>query len=134
MSKNPFSSWSTLDVELHNARVSGKPILAHKPTSKAVESENDLHKEIIEYCERQGWLYIHARMDMPSTIQVGHPDLSIFMPGRKVVFIECKARKSKTSDEQLIKVAHARKLGFVAEIVDNFGDALAAINKAQQIC
>jgi hypothetical protein len=95
-------------------------------TPKAVTRERDLHDDIDEYCRSKGYLVIHARMDRESTIAVGIPDFTIFMPNR-AVFIECKARNGKTTTEQLAKIAHARKLGFTAEVVDNFDDAVKAM-------
>lgn len=92
-------------------------------TTKAVKVESELHEQIERYCTERGYLYIHSRMDAPTTIQVGTPDFAVFMPGAKSVFIECKAKGGKTTTEQLSKIAHARKLGFRAEVVDNFEDA-----------
>lgn len=132
MSRNPFASWTQADIDRHNARVTGKPVEQPKPTSKAVEIEGDLHDQIDEHCRQQGYLVIHARMDMPSTIAVGHPDFTIFMPEMKCCFIECKAKGKKATIDQLSKIAHARKLGFVAEIVDNFDDAKSVIERAKQ--
>lgn len=129
---NPFANWSAADVERHNARVTGKPLVEQpKPTSKAVAVEGDLHDEIDRHCREQGYLVIHARMDMPSTIAVGHPDFTIFMPEQKCCFIECKAKGKKATIDQLAKIAHARKFGFVAEVVDNMDDAIKTIDKAK---
>ena len=69
-------------------------------------------------------------MDMPSTIPVGFPDFTIFMPGRRVVFLECKRPGGKATTEQLAAIAKAKLFGFVAEIVDSLDAALAAIETA----
>ena len=95
-----------------------------------VERERDLHDDIDQHCRERGYLVCHSRMDMASTIAVGWPDFVCFMPGMAVVFLECKARGGKPTTGQLAKLAHARKLGFVAEIVDNLEDAVAAMNRA----
>ena len=99
----------------------------HAATPKAVLVERDLHDEIEKYCRGRGYFYIHSRMDVPSTIQVGTPDFVIFMPGQRTVFLECKAKSGKTTTEQNTKLAHARKFGFPAGVVDNMEDARYAI-------
>jgi len=94
----------------------GQPEVVHAP----VDHERDLHDQIEAHCLSNGWLYIHSRMDKPSTIQVGTPDFIIFEPMAITTFIECKARNGKTTTKQLEKLAHAKKLGYTAEAVDNF--------------
>jgi hypothetical protein len=98
-----------------------------KRTANAVDREGDLHDEIIEHCRARGYLYFHQRMDKPSHGLVGFPDFVIFMPAAMTVFLECKAKGGKTTTEQLAKLAHARKLGYHAEVVDNFSDAYQII-------
>jgi hypothetical protein len=109
--------------------VAGEPERIHAP----VDRERELHDDIEAYCLSMGWLYRHDRMDKPTTGQVGWPDFVIFMPDRKVCFIECKKRGGKATTAQLAKLAHARKLGFVAEIVDNKPDAIQAMDKARRL-
>jgi ferredoxin-thioredoxin reductase catalytic subunit len=105
----------------------GVPDLPHLDETEqpmpAVQRERDLHDAIECYCRERGLLFIHPRMDRASTIQAGTPDFAIFMPGAKAVFLECKAKGGKTTTAQLAKIAHARKLGFTAEVVDSFADA-----------
>lgn len=66
-------------------------------------------------------------MDKPSRGPIGFPDFVIFMPMAMTVFLECKAKGGKTTVEQLAKISHARKLGYIAEVVDNFTDAYQVI-------
>lgn len=115
-------------------RRSARPDPARPSPSRTSKGsrERDLHDELDEYCRAAGYLVIHARMDMPSTIAVGHPDFTICMPGAVTCFVECKAPGGKTTVEQLRKVAHAKKLGFVAEIVDDMPGALAAMSSARE--
>lgn len=100
----------------------------HQSTSRAVEVESDLHDQIEKFCNSRGYLCLHSRMDMMSTIAVGWPDFTIFMPGCRVVFVECKSSTGKATTDQLAKIAHARKLGFPAEIIDNYDDFLVLVN------
>lgn len=133
---NPFATWTQADVDGRNLKM--RPLLAEgtpeeqqvKAAVKSITQERDLHDAIEAYCRARGYLYIHARMDVPSTIQVGHPDFTIFMPGQKCCFIECKRPGKKATIEQLGKVAHAKKLGFIAAIIDNFDEAKALIEFA----
>jgi hypothetical protein len=103
------------------------PKVADKRNPAAVVREGDLHDEIIKHCESKGYLYFHQRMDKPSHGPIGFPDFVIFMPMAMTVFLECKAKGGKTTVEQLAKISHARKLGYIAEVVDNFTDAYQVI-------
>jgi hypothetical protein len=42
--------------------------------------------------------------------------------------LECKAKGKKATVSQLATLAHAKKFGFTAEIVDNFADAKLQID------
>ena len=123
--KNPFANWSAADVDRHNARVAGTPQTDSKAsTCRAVERERDLHDDIEGYCRSRGYLYRHDRMDTPTTGQVGWPDFTIFMPHRRCVLLECKAKGKKPTKEQMATLAHAANFGFVAKVVDNYADAV----------
>ena len=98
-------------------------------TGKPVDREKDLHDQIEEFCISQGFLYRHDRMDKKTTGQVGWPDYTIFAPNRAVAFIECKAKGKKATTAQLAKLAHARKLGFEAVVVDSYQDFIHAMNR-----
>lgn len=126
---NPFAGWRIEDVHRQNAKAAGRSPVSPPSKSKAAERERDLHDDIEALCKSRGYLYRHDRMDRPTTGQVGFPDFAIFMPGSKVCFLECKAKRGKATVEQLANLAHARKLGFTAEIVDNYADAIAAIDR-----
>lgn len=94
--------------------------------------ERKLHDQIEAYARARGWLYVHSRMDMASTIAVGFPDFALFMDGGVAVFLECKRPGGKATTAQLAKLAQARRLGFSAEIVTSMGEALAAIALANR--
>lgn len=115
-----------LQFEEMQARVAPKTP-PEKRTQNAVDREGDLHDEIIKHCESKGYLFFHQRMDKPSHGPAGFPDFVIFTPMAMTYFIEAKAKGGKTSTEQLAKLAHARKLGYTAEVVDNFEDAKKVI-------
>lgn len=94
-----------------------------------VDRERDLHDQIEAHCKSHGWLYRHDRMDKPTTGQVGFPDFVIFQPNAITTFIECKRRGAKATTAQLATLAHAKKLGYTAEIVDSFELFLQVITK-----
>jgi hypothetical protein len=119
---NPSKSLARLNPQLFQGGI-------HRPASsiKQPESERALHDQIEALARENGWLYVHSRMDCPSTIQVGFPDFALFLPGSKTIFLECKRPGGKPTTAQLAKLAHARKLGFTAEIVTSMEEVLKAI-------
>ena len=123
--KNPFANWSKADVIRHNSRVAGVTQPEAKASSGgAVERERDLHDAIEAYCRSKGYLYRHDRMDRATTGQVGWADFTIFMPHKRCLFLECKAKGKKPTPEQSAMLAHAANFGFVAKVVDNYEDAV----------
>jgi len=106
-----------------------QPLKAESEKRKAetICRERDLHDQIERLARARGWLVSHARMDRASTIAVGFPDFVIFQPNGRAVFLECKRPGGKATPEQLATLAHARKLGFVAEIVESLDAALAVL-------
>ena len=129
--KNPFATWTMAQVAEHNARVAGKSSEAEdKHTPQAVERERDLHDAIEDYCRSRGYLYRHDRMDRATTGQVGWADFTIFMPHKRCVLLECKAKGKKPTKEQSATLAHAANFGFVAKVVDNYDDAVRWIEAA----
>lgn len=82
--------------------------------------ESDLHQQIIDHCRRQGWYYVHSRMDKPNTNGIGTPDFVIFMDCGRVACIECKRKGSKPTTAQLAAQAQLRHLGHRSEIVYSY--------------
>lgn len=90
---------------------------------KSEVAERELHVEFEAWLKERGWFYVHARMDVPSTIQIGHPDFTVFMPNQKTAFVEFKTPGKKATTEQLAKIAQARKFGFPAWVLDDLDEA-----------
>lgn len=88
-----------------------------------------LQAKIIQEIERRGWLYIHARTDQPSTIQVGAPDFPVIYAdrGRKFI-VEVKATNKRLRLEQQRFHAHLRRLGHDPRTVDTFEGFLAVVD------
>ena len=85
--------------------------------SIAVTRERGLHDEIQLECNRRGWLTIHSRMNLPSTVQVGCPDFVILADGGRVFLVEAKSRDGKLRPEQRAWLAMAARLGHKAAVV-----------------
>lgn len=107
-------------VVAHNAKFSPQA----KAPADACEREtgrDGLHAQIIRHCESQWprWKFIHHRTDIPSGIEEGAPDFTIFLPGGKTCLIECKTRTGKLSEKQRNWAHEAAKLGHEVKVVFN---------------
>lgn len=147
---NIFSNWKSHDVAAHNERVAKrlgaggvKPReavglevgeshdLAGQPSGQSLSSrrtarpflEADFHDKVESYCRGRGWYYLHSRTDRRTTVAVGAPDFCIAMPEGKVLWLELKRPGGKATVKQQATIAHLRKLGHVAAVVDNWEDA-----------
>ena len=89
--------------------------------------EADLHDQVESFCREWGWWYLHSRMDRRTTVAVGALDFCIAKPEGRVLWLELKRRGGKATPAQLATIAHLRKLGHTAEIVDNWADAHALL-------
>ena len=90
-----------------------------KSAGNPVDLEGKLHNQIIEWCDHQ-WpvlKYIHARRDKKATIGVGIQDFTIFLPGGRVLCVECKARNEKPDDAQLAWALQMRMLGHTVHCI-----------------
>jgi hypothetical protein len=90
----------------------GKTILA-----KELESESDLHNQIIDYCDSKGWQYLHGSMARRTHRTEGEPDFTILAHGSQIRLVECKSKTGKLSKEQQAFIAHAAKNGHVVHVV-----------------
>lgn len=72
----------------------------------------ELHTPLIVWLRARGILYLHANPRAKATIQKGHPDFEIYLPGAQMLFVEFKARAGKPSAEQVERIAELTDLGF----------------------
>jgi hypothetical protein len=88
--------------------------------SAGVPLEIPLHDDIIKFCNSQfpRWKFIHANPAVPSTIQKGCQDFTIFAPGR-VLCVECKARNEKPDSDQQIWHKEMEMNGYTVHVVRN---------------
>jgi hypothetical protein len=99
------------------------------PAFASNKSEAALHQEIIDFCKAQvpRWKFIRCRMDLPSSIEVGAHDFTIFASYGRVFSIECKTAKGKLSNEQL-GWAHEMNLnGHTVHVVRSMEEFLAIV-------
>ena len=91
--------------------------------------EMPLHDKIMAHCAAQfpRWLYIRARSDMASTIAVGAQDFTIFLPGGRVLCVECKSATGKCSPEQAGWHFEMQRLGHQVYVVRSFGEFLECL-------
>jgi len=99
------------------------------PTTEAVreERENVQHNKIMAWCDAQWprWKYIHARMDMPSTLPVGCQDFAIFGPFPICLLVECKASDGKVDPDQRIWIKEMEMLGWKVHVTWSYDEFLA---------
>jgi hypothetical protein len=96
-----------------------------KPSS-GVDRESKLHDDILDECQRRGWLAVHGRMDVRSTITKGAPDF-IILTERGVLLIECKTKEGKLSTDQMAFHAWARRLGHTVHVVRSMDEFRAIL-------
>lgn len=123
-----FRNWSIAEVEAHNARVSRKPSVTQEPQpSRGEELEATLADQIIDECDRRGWLWFRSRPDARTGRRIGEFDFIIYADRGRIFNIECKAKGKKQTAEQLGIQTWARKLGHQADCVWTFGQFLEII-------
>lgn len=93
--------------------------------------EGSLHERIIAYCDSQWprWKYIHARMDVPSTLAVGAQDFTLFLPHGRTVCIECKKPGGKLDTAQRDWGHEMGRLGHTVFIVTTWDEFLDVVKE-----
>lgn len=98
-------------------------------SSEAVESESDLHDDIIKACRDRGWIVIHSRMDAPTTTAVGVPDFLILADRGRLFMFEAKSKTGKLTSEQRGFAMMADMLGFTVHVVRSLFDFQNIVNQ-----
>ena len=68
-------------------------------------------------------LFINPRSDQKSTIAIGHPDFTIFLPNGRMFMIEMKAPGGRFSPEQIGRIEALRAIGHLVEIAYSADEA-----------
>ena len=103
--------------------------------------ERKIHDTVIQWLRLRKIPFIHARMDKPSTIGVGWPDVTVIYRGRALC-LELKAPGGRLSEEQTdtlqtleangtpCKVAYsdAEALSWLRLMIDAIGESAASID------
>lgn len=130
-----MSSFSHADYLLMLQRLEGNKLrspTASEPDTEREVGKGGLHEKIMQWCDSQWycWKYIHHRTDKRSGIQEGAHDFTIFVPGGRLLCIECKMPGKKLSEAQLIWRKELEMLGHTVHVVTTFEEftqlALAA--------
>ena len=130
MSNITSLQYQEMVAKLNRATLRGDLLASGQSVSPAVRRERGLHDEIIFECNRRGWLTIHSRMDLPSTVQVGCPDFLILADGGRTFLVEAKSRDGKLRPEQAAWLAWAHKLGHRAAVVRSIGEFIHFLDEA----
>ena len=99
------------------------------PDPQATTDEKKLHEDILADCRNRLWPVIHSRMDAPSTIGVGVPDLVIFAERGIVLIIECKTKSGKLRPEQLAWKMILERNGHKHFVVRSFAEYLKVVEE-----
>lgn len=121
---NPFKNWTQADVERFNAkRVPQDP----SPAGGDKCVERLLHYQILEQCERHGWIAFHGSMAHRTHRMLGEFDFIILADRGRVFFIECKTKTGKLTTEQAGIHAWANRLGHCPYVVRSFQEFLEVV-------
>lgn len=106
---------------------------AVESTDKGEKRESRLAREIRDYCAKQWppWLVSSARTDVPSTLPVGYPDLTVWGPGW-VVLLELKSRTGKASPSQREWATKFAALGWTMHVIRTMDEFLAAVEASKK--
>lgn len=101
------------------------------PRADAVTDESELHDQIEAECRLRQWPYLHSRMDMPTTTNVGAPDFVIGLPTTppRTLWIECKTKTGKLTPQQTgfkVLIENARHEYY---LVRSFAEFQEKVNK-----
>lgn len=92
---------SFAEAEAHNAKVArGKKAI--EPSAEGCDDESELHRQIIDECNRRRWYHVRSRMDKRTTTQKGVVDFIIATSGGITFWIEAKRKGGKLSQDQHI--------------------------------
>lgn len=122
---NPFQTWTQADADAYNRKATSRIIESQRNTP--VESEPDLHDDILDFCRERGWIAVHSRMDRKTTQAVGIADFIIAAAQGRVFWIEVKSKSGKLSVAQKGFAMQLDKLGhecFLVRSMDDFREVV----------
>ncbi len=105
---------STTDFHRMQARTMRHQIVSG---GDGVTDESKLHAEILDECNRRGWLVFHGSMAHRTYRTPGEPDFIVLADGGATILVEAKTRTGKLSTDQLGIMAWAKKLDHTIHVV-----------------
>lgn len=119
-----MTRWTPGELADHLARLADRKLdndtdAANKPD---FGSESELQRKINKWARDNGFPILSLRQTRQARglLSPGWPDITLLLPGGRVVFIELKAGKGRLSDEQKALHAQARYLGHEIHEVRSF--------------
>jgi len=88
-----------------------------EPDRGTGERESKLHEAIRLECSRRGWLAFCGAMHRRSWRTRGEPDFAIAVPGGLTLWVECKTRDGRLSDDQIDVATQMRAIGHNVHVV-----------------
>lgn len=83
----------------------------------------DLHEPFITFLRARGLAYLHSNPSQKATVQRGHPDFEVYLPGARTVFVEFKTGAGRVSKDQLDRIETLVGLGFPVLVARSLHDA-----------
>ena len=126
-----FTQQQVIEHELRVAAGKRHPAAASSGEEREV-GMGGLHQKITQHCDSQWprWKCIHCRTDKRSTVGVGVHDFTIYLPGGRLLNVECKTRTGKPTPEQLAWAKELEMLGHTVHVVRSMEEFLA-LTKSQ---
>lgn len=93
---------------------------AGSPTKAEVKAEKELHGLISQELRRREIRFLHADMRKSSTLPVGHPDYTIFLPGGRTIFAEIKTGTGRLAPHQEAYIKALEADGFEVWVPRSF--------------
>mgnify|MGYP000867177669 CR=1 FL=1 len=92
-------------------------MIEHLDDNKPYKKEKDLHKRVIDICDREGYIYFHGAMALPTFRTPGEPDFVILLPQGKFILIECKSISGRLKPSQKDLFSRIEKIGHKVYII-----------------
>src|SRR5262245_45180498 len=89
---------------------------------EGVKHEVDLHNDIMEECQRRGWIAFHGSMAAATHRTLGEPDFQIVADKGRTFYIECKSRTGKLSPAQQAMQANMKHLSHEMHVCRSMED------------
>lgn len=90
--------------------------------------ESKIQSDIL-HMVRHDWKWYAHKNDPDASVSKGWPDLTVFIPGGRTVFIETKKPGEKPSRTQRFVTESLIAQGFPVYVIDNLGHAVRVLRK-----